>query len=102
MIMMSRFVVASGAVAVLLPAGAWGQVTAWRHSSLYESRCASCDGNVGSDPRAPSREALQAFSPERVLEALTTGRIARLTQCRTAAPAACRWAIRCLGRGGTA
>ena len=76
MIMMSRFVMASGSVAVLLPAGALGQVMDYQYLAIYESRCASCHGNVSSDPNSPSREVLQAFSPERVLEALTTGPMA--------------------------
>ena len=76
MIMMSRFVMASGAIAVLLPAGAWGQVTDSGYMRIYENRCAECHGNAGSDPNSPSREVLQAFSPERVLEALTTGPMA--------------------------
>jgi polyvinyl alcohol dehydrogenase (cytochrome) len=74
MIMMRRFVMASGAVAVLLPAGgAWGQVMNWRSIAIYDSRCANCHEGVDADPRAPSREALQAFTTERVLESLTTG-----------------------------
>ena len=73
MIMLNRFVMVSGAVAILLPAGAWGQVTASSYLYVFESRCAGCHGNPGSDPTAPDREGLLAFTPERVLEALTTG-----------------------------
>ena len=73
MIMLNRFVMVSGAVAILLPAGAWGQVTSSSYLYVFESRCAGCHGNPGSDPRAPDREGLLAFTPERVFEALTTG-----------------------------
>lgn len=76
MIAVRLLVMASGAVAVLLPSGVWGQVMEYRYLAVYESRCAGCHGDMGSDPSGPSREALQAFSPERVLEALTTGPMA--------------------------
>ena len=76
MIMLNRFVMASVAVAILLPAGAWGQVTDFSNVSLFDSRCAGCHGNEGSDPRAPDRQGLAAFTAERVLEALTTGPMA--------------------------
>jgi len=39
----------------------------------FERRCAICRDNPGPDSRAPSREALRQFTPERVLAALTTG-----------------------------
>jgi len=42
----------------------------------FERRCAICHDNPGSDSRAPSREALRQFTPERVLAALTTGSMA--------------------------
>src|SRR5438093_7047744 len=42
----------------------------------FQSRCAICHDNPSSDSRAPSREALRQFTPERVLAALTTGSMA--------------------------
>ena len=39
----------------------------------FERRCAICHDNPAPDSRAPSREALRQFTPERVLAALTTG-----------------------------
>src|SRR5262245_33813745 len=42
----------------------------------FERRCAICHDNPGPDSRAPSREALRQFTPERVLAALTTGSMA--------------------------
>jgi polyvinyl alcohol dehydrogenase (cytochrome) len=42
----------------------------------YERRCATCHDNPGQDSRAPSREALRQFTPERVYAALTTGPMA--------------------------
>ena len=52
-------------------------------ASLYQSICASChDAGV---ERAPTREALRAMSPERVLAALETGPMISMTSRRTAA-----------------
>src|SRR5437867_13124363 len=42
----------------------------------FERRCATCHDNPGPESRAPSREALRQFTPERVLAALTTGSMA--------------------------
>jgi polyvinyl alcohol dehydrogenase (cytochrome) len=42
----------------------------------YERRCAICHDNPGQASRAPSREALRQFTPERVFAALTTGPMA--------------------------
>ena len=42
----------------------------------FERRCAICHDNPGPDSRAPSREALRQFTPERVFAALTTGSMA--------------------------
>jgi polyvinyl alcohol dehydrogenase (cytochrome) len=43
---------------------------------LIEQHCMSCHGNPAPDSRAPNRDALRQFSPERVLAALTTGAMA--------------------------
>src|ERR1043166_4437882 len=43
----------------------------------FERRCAICHDNPTPDSRAPSREALRQFTPERVLAALTTGAMAK-------------------------
>src|SRR5439155_17637538 len=42
----------------------------------FERRCAICHDNPAPDSRAPGREALRQFTPERVLAALTTGPMA--------------------------
>jgi len=39
----------------------------------FEARCAQCHGANATERRAPSREALADMTPERVVEALTTG-----------------------------
>jgi polyvinyl alcohol dehydrogenase (cytochrome) len=39
----------------------------------FERRCTACHDNPARDSRAPSREGLRALTPERVLQALTTG-----------------------------
>jgi polyvinyl alcohol dehydrogenase (cytochrome) len=44
----------------------------------FETHCAICHDNPGPDSRAPSREALRQFTPERVLAALTTGPMAAI------------------------
>ena len=43
---------------------------------LFEQRCASCHVNPTAGSRAPTREQLQGQTPERVLNALTTGSMA--------------------------
>ena len=40
---------------------------------VFESRCAQCHGGNAAERRAPDRNALAAMTPERILEALTTG-----------------------------
>ena len=70
------FLVATVAVTVLLPMATWAQVTAGQYAFMFEEQCAVCHGTTSLVPRAVSREALRAFSPERVLEALTTGAMA--------------------------
>ena len=73
---MSWLVVACVAVTVLLPTATRAQMTDSRYNFLYEEKCAVCHGTTSLVPRAVSREALRAFSPERVFEALTTGGMA--------------------------
>jgi polyvinyl alcohol dehydrogenase (cytochrome) len=55
--------------AILTPAAGWAQPG----GSLFEQHCAPCHGNPEPGSRAPDREALRQFTPERVLESLTTG-----------------------------
>ena len=43
---------------------------------LFELHCATCHGNPPSGSRAPDRATLRQFTPERVMEALTTGAMA--------------------------
>ena len=50
-----------------------GQAQPIRGSFLFEEHCAACHGNPDPGSRAPDREALRQFTPERVLDALTTG-----------------------------
>ena len=74
--MMRWIVVATVAVTVLLPMATWAQVTAGKYAFIFEEQCAVCHGTTSLVPNAVSREALRAFSPERVLESLTTGAMA--------------------------
>ena len=74
--MMRWFVVAFVALTVFLPRATWAQVTDSSAAFLYEEQCAVCHGTTSTVPNAVSREALRAFTPERVLEALTTGAMA--------------------------
>ena len=43
---------------------------------MFEDNCAACHGNPAPGSRAPDRETLRQFTPERVLEALTSGAMA--------------------------
>ena len=70
---MRWIVVATVAVTVFLPRATWAQVTDSRWLFAFEKECAVCHGTRSLVPNAVSREALRAFSPERVLKALTTG-----------------------------
>ncbi len=74
--MMRWFLVASVAVTVLLPRATSAQVTESGWLDVFEEQCAVCHGTTSLAPRAVSREALRAFSPERVFKALTTGSMA--------------------------
>jgi polyvinyl alcohol dehydrogenase (cytochrome) len=58
-----------------------GPVAAEDGPTLYKQLCASCH-DAGLD-RAPSREALQAMSPERVLAALESGAMLSMASGRT-------------------
>ena len=71
--MMRWLGVVSVAVTVLLPTAASAQATDARWLFLFEEQCATCHGTTSIVPNAVSREAIRSFSPERVLEALTTG-----------------------------
>ena len=73
---MKWFGLASLVVAVSLPMVSRAQVTSDRWLFLFEQRCAVCHGTESLVPNAVSREAFRMFSPERVLEALTTGSMA--------------------------
>ena len=57
---------------ILTPVTGWAQPG----GSLFEQHCADCHGSPAPDSRAPDREALRQFTPERVLESLTTGAMA--------------------------
>ena len=65
-------------VAVLVPCA--GQAQPIGGAILFEQHCASCHGSPGPDSRAPDRETLRQFTPERVLEALTSGAMAATVQ----------------------
>src|SRR5580704_1406261 len=52
-------------------------------AALYKEICASC--HEGGADRAPSREALRAMTPDRVLTALESGVMVTMTSRRTAA-----------------
>ncbi|MCY3969515.1 MAG: PQQ-binding-like beta-propeller repeat protein [Acidobacteria bacterium] len=54
---------------ILTPVAGWAQPG----GSLFEEHCAPCHGSPEPGSRAPDREALRQFTPERVLESLTTG-----------------------------
>ena len=51
--------------------------------ALYKELCSSCHDTAVD--RAPSREALRAMSPQRILESLEAGPMVTMTQLRTAA-----------------
>ncbi len=58
-------------------------LTAQDGAVLYQQICASC--HEGGADRAPTREALRAMTPDRVLAALETGAMITMTSRRTAA-----------------
>ncbi len=74
--MMRWFLVAFVALTVWLPRATWAQVTDSSYAFMFEEQCALCHGTTATIPNAVSREALAIFTPERVLEALTTGAMA--------------------------
>ena len=57
-------------------AGAQPAMTDSRYLFLFHERCATCHGVNSPVPQAASLEALRAFTPERVYEALSTGTMA--------------------------
>lgn len=57
-------------------AGAQPAMTDSRYLFLFHERCATCHGVNSTVPQAASLEALRAFSPERVFEALSAGSMA--------------------------
>ena len=59
-------------VAVLAPVTARAQPG----GTLFEQHCTVCHGNPPPGSRAPDREPLRQFTPERVLESLMTGAMA--------------------------
>ncbi len=59
------------AVLFLVPSSGFAQVL--QMMPVFESRCAQCHGGNAAERRAPDRNALAAMTPERILEALTTG-----------------------------
>src|SRR5262249_6814048 len=77
---MRRLVRSSGGVALLLIFAA--PLFAEDGANLYGRICATCH-DTGFE-RAPSREALRAMSPERVLGALESGTMVSMTAGRTA------------------
>ena len=61
-------------VVVLVPVTAGAQP--YRGAVLFEEHCAACHGDPPPGSRAPDRATLRQFTPERVLDALTTGAMA--------------------------
>jgi len=59
--------------AVLVSVNAFAQAP--DAAAIYQKSCASCHQQPAADSRAPNREALQQFSPEMIVTALTTGRM---------------------------
>jgi polyvinyl alcohol dehydrogenase (cytochrome) len=63
--------VLAASIVFALPALAAAQVL--QVMPLFESRCAQCHGGTAVEKRAPDRSMLAQMTPERILEALTTG-----------------------------
>jgi polyvinyl alcohol dehydrogenase (cytochrome) len=61
------------AVAALLLLPSTGVAQVLQVLPLFESRCAQCHGGNAAERRAPDRNMLAQMTPERILEALTTG-----------------------------
>lgn len=78
---MRTIVSGAGCVAVLFISSA--PVLAQDGASVYRAACASC--HDASIDRAPSRAALMAITPERVLASLESGSMVSMTAARTAA-----------------
>src|ERR1700730_5004078 len=58
-------------VALVMSSSANAQM--FRGQILYEEKCAACHSSSATGSRAPTRETLIEFAPERVLEAITNG-----------------------------
>ena len=61
-------------VLFLVPTSSFAQVL--QMMPVFEARCAQCHGGNAAERRAPDRNAIAAMTPERILEALTTGSMA--------------------------
>jgi polyvinyl alcohol dehydrogenase (cytochrome) len=68
---------------VLAALTAPGAAAAQDGGALYKELCSSCHDTAVD--RAPSREALRAMSPQRILESMEAGPMVAMTQLRTAA-----------------
>src|SRR5215212_5711007 len=71
---MKRAILLGVAVLLLVPSSGFAQVL--QMMPVFEARCAQCHGGNAAERRAPDRNALNAMTPERILEALTTGSMA--------------------------
>jgi len=69
--MKRSFFVVAAVFVVCVPSIASAQVL--QMMPVFEARCAQCHGGNAAERRAPDRNALAAMTPERILEALTTG-----------------------------
>jgi hypothetical protein len=61
-------------VLLLVPGSGFAQVL--QMMPVFEARCAQCHGGNAAERRAPDRNAIAAMTPERILEALTSGSMA--------------------------
>lgn len=66
------------AIAVLIPGAAAAQDV--EGAELFETHCMVCHRNPEAGSRAPTRDAMTALTPERILAALTTGPMAPQAQ----------------------
>jgi len=66
---MKRAIVFGLLVLFLVPGSGYAQVL--QMMPVFEARCAQCHGGNAAERRAPDRNALNAMTPERILEALT-------------------------------
>ncbi len=70
---MKRRAILSVLVAGVLFVPAFASAQVLQMMPVFEARCAQCHGGNAAERRAPDRNALAAMTPERILEALTTG-----------------------------